>query len=368
MADKRQPPKSADKDEYIILRLRQVLLRHSKEFTWLHLEEAIRDANGGGDNATIDRRTLPHLCDDINFSKVRLSLAQLVALDKYFVASGEGPLFARERSLVDAVAESPSVAFYVGAKYHSKLYTHTVSAFDLEAITTLLTTRLGRLDIRINDIYSFKEWKKAWAANATIANVAVGSPIASDASDGMLRDMLGFSVTKNTNIKKLPFFIVRRDIEKGLSSGFLRTKLNAVSRDATAANGITNEVRALVIENNVFVSSDQVDYGLLVAQRDPASGQIRTVLCGLTGRSTRQLSIIMRAGGPMVELPELQAKETRPPILAVVYEFAVEGRKAKTRNAPEKRKITGNTPVYGPVFLNHSDRGWCSPVEVPKAR
>ena len=93
MADKRPPLNPTSKDEYVISRLRQVLLRHKETSTWRQMKKAIRDANGGEGNATIDRRTLPLICSTNDFAQVRLSLAQLIALDKYFVNSGEGPLF-----------------------------------------------------------------------------------------------------------------------------------------------------------------------------------------------------------------------------------------------------------------------------------
>lgn len=360
MADKRPPKNPVSRDEYVISRLRQVLSRHKEKSTWRQISNAILEANGGEGNVTVDRRTLPLICSDDEFDQVRLSLAQLIALDKYFVFSDEGPLFARNRSLVDSIAESSAVAFYVAAKYHKALYSDAVSGFDVRAIMTLLRTRLGRLDIRINDISEPKDWHKAKAGSELIANVAIGSPIANDASDALLSSMLGFGVTKKTRSERLPFFIVRRSRERGFTSGFVRTKLHAVRRNATDAERITKEERALVIEDRVFVCSDRIDYALLVAQRNPEGGHVRTVLSGLTGLGTLELARILRGGGPMIELPELRRKEKHPPILAAVYKLTVEGRRSKVKNARESRRIAGSTPIYGPLFLNHSDGAWRS--------
>lgn len=367
MAKKRHPIKPADKDEFVIARLRRVLTRLSKQYTWSQISDAIRTANGGEGHATIDRRTLPLLCKEEEFAKVQLTLSQLVGLDKYFESVGEGPLFARNRSLVDEIAESPAAAFFVGAKYHKALYNDAVTAPDLRAVTTLMTTRLGRLDISINVISSTREWRRAMAGSEQIATLGIGSPIANEASDAMLSKMIGFTVTENTRLERLPFFIVRKAREKKIGSGFLRNSLAAVKRNADAANAITKDARALVIEDQVFVSSNQIDYALLVAQRDPDSGQVRTVLCGLTGLGTLELARVLQSGKPMIELPELRRNETHPPILAVVYKLSLEGRKSTARNAPDKRKIAGSTPVYGPTFLNHSDNTWRSAVGISAA-
>ena len=360
MADERPPKNPVSRDEYVISRLRQVLRRHKDKSNWSKMSKAILDANGGKGNATVDRRTLSSICSDDRFEEVRLSLAQLIALDNYFVLMGEGPLFARNRNLVDAIAESSAVAFYVAEKNLRAPYTNAVSAFDLRAITTLLGTRLSRLDTTITNISGPKDWRRGKAVSELIANIAIASPIANHASDAFLSTMLGFSVTKNTRIERLPFFIVRRSREKTLPSGFVRMKLDAVKRNATAAEAITNEQRALVIEDHVFVDNDYTDYALLVAQRNPEGGHVRTVLSGLTGLGTLELAKILRAGGPMIELPDVRRKEKHPPILAAVYKLTVEGRRSKDKHAPETRRIAGSTPIYGPLFLNHSDGAWRS--------
>jgi len=99
---------------------------------------------------------------------------------------------------------------------------------------------------------------------------------------------------------------------------------------------------------------------LFWTQRNPDGGHVRTVLAGLTGLGTLELAKILRAGGPMIELPDVRRKEKHPPILAAVYKFTVEGRRSKDKHAPETRRIAGSTPIYGPLFLNHSDGAWRS--------
>ena len=368
MADKRPPKNPVSRDEYVISRLRQVLRRHKETSNWNKISKAILEANGGEGNATVDRRTLALICSEDRYEEVRLSLAQIIALDNYFVLMGEGPLIARNRNLVDAIAESSTVAFYVAEKNLHAPYTNEVSAFDLGAIATLLGTRLCRLDTRITNISGPKDWRRSKAGSEFIANVAIASPIANHASDAFLSTMLGFSVTKNTSMDRLPFFIVRRSREKTLPSGFVRTKLDAVRRNAPAAEGITKDQRAVVIEDRVFVDSDRVDYALLVAQRNPETGHVRTVLSGLTGLGTLELAKILRAGGPMIELPDVRRKEKHPPILAAVYKLTVEGRRSKDKHAPETRRIAGSTPIYGPLFLNHSDGAWRSSPGAPMAK
>jgi len=354
------------RDEYVVSRLRQVLRRHKARSNWKQISKVILEANGGDGNATVERRILPLICSDDKFDQIRLSLAQLIALDNYFIFSNEGPLFARNRSLVDSMTESSAVAFYVATKYHAALRSDAVSALDLRAITTLLTTGLGRLRIRINDITDMRDWHKAKAGSEMMANVAIGSPIANPASDAMMSNMLGFSVSRNTRIDRLPFFIVRKRRDRSRTSGFVRTRLDAVRRDATAAQNIAKDERALVMDDRIFICNDRNDYALLVAQRNPNGGHVRTVLAGLSGLGTLELAKILRAGGPMIELPELRPKEKHPPILAAVYKFMVEGRRSKAKNALETRHYAGSAPVYGPLFLNHSDGAWRSSAIVPK--
>ncbi len=369
MAEKRPPNdpvtnNSVNSNAYVISRLRRVLRRQKEKSSWRQISRKILKENGGEGNATIDRRTLALICSDDAFETVKLSIAQLIALDIYFVYLGEGPMFARNRNLVDAIAESSTVAFYVAEKNLNAPYTNAVSAFDLRAITTLMRTRLGQLNIRITNISDPADWRRSKKGSEFFANVAIASPISSYASDAYFSTMIGFRVTRDTMISKLPFFFVRRYREKTLPSGFVRSKLDAVRRNATEADGITNEQRALVIEDRVFVDNDRTDYGLLVAQRNPQTGHVRTVLAGLTGLGTLKLAKILRAGGPMMELPDVRKGEKHPPILAAVYKFTVEGRRSKDKNAPETRRIAGSTPIYGPLFLNHSDGAWRSSAAV----
>lgn len=363
MSITRQHIRHVGRDEYVISRLRQVLSRHKERGTWRRISKAIHVANGGGENVTIDRRTLPLICSDDEFDQVRLSLAQLIALDKYFVLTNEGPLFARTRSLVDSLAESSGIAFYVAAKYHRELHTEAVSGFDLRAITTLLTTRLGELHIEIIDVAGPNDWRTSKSRRDAIATVAIGSPIANYASDALLCGMLGFSVNKKTRIERLPFFIVHRSNERSFTSGFVRTRLHAIRRNATDSESIAKDQRALVIENRIFIGNDRNDYSLLVAQRNPVDGHVRAVLSGLSGIGTLELAKILRAGGPMKELPELHKKQKHPPLLVAVYKLTVLGRRGQARKDAESKKIVGSTPIFGPLLLHYNDGIWRSSAD-----
>ncbi len=349
------------RDEYVISRLRQILRRHHERASWNQISKDIQAANGGEGYATVDRRTLPLICSVDKYDQVWLSLAQLVALDKYFVLTNEGPLFVRTRSLIDSIAETSEVVFYVAAKYHRELGTDAVSAFDLRAITTLLRSRLSRMTNSIIDVVSPKDWRASKRRSETIANVAVGSPVVNYASDRLLSSMLGFDVNNKTHTERLPFFIVRRPNERRLTSGFIRTKLHAIRRNAIEAESISKDHRALVFENRVFVANERTGYSLLVAQRDPVGERVRTVLAGLSGLGTLELARILQAGGPMKELPELRPNQKHPPILAAVYKHTLEGRRSKAKKTTETRtRIAGSTAVLGPLLLHHIDGSWQS--------
>lgn len=349
-----------ESNEYIVSRLRQVLRRHHERRSWRQISRDICAASGAR-NVTIDRRTLAAICSDDEFAKVTLSLAQLVALDVYFVLSDEGPLFVRTRSLVDAIAESSEVAFYLAGKYHRALDAEAVSGYDLRAVASLLGTRLGRLSPKIIDVVDSKDWRTARKGSETRANVAIGSPIVNHASDGILSDMLGFNVSEKTRAERLPFFIVRRAKERRLSSGFVRTKLHAIRRNAIEAESISKDHRALVFENRIFVANERTSYSLLVAQRNPVLGRVRAVLAGLSGLGTLELAKILQAGGPMKELPELHKGEKHPPILGTVFKHTLEGRRGDPKKGlPETRKVAGSTTALGPLLLHHSDGAWRS--------
>lgn len=344
------------RDRYIISRLRQVLTRHGGNKRWRQLSREIRDANGG--TVTVHRTVLPRILDDEQLHHISLSIPQLIALDKYMVLKGEGSLFARDRSLVDSLAESDSIAFYVASKYHGKLNSDAVSGWDLRAITNLLSTRLNQLHINIVQVDSLEDWRKGWSANQNGANVVVGSPLANPATDELLMKMLGFRGKKDSLPEHLPFFIVKRSTDKRTDSGFLRTRLHAVRRNAEQADSISKDHRALVFGKEVFVCDCETDYAFLLAQRIPASGHVSTVLAGLSGIGTLELARILQAGGPMKELYAWEESEKHPPILAAVYKLTITGRRKKGTKVLENRRVEGSAPVLGPLFMHYSDGVW----------
>ena len=121
-----------------------------------------------------------------------------------------------------------------------------MSGFDLRAIAALLGTRLNRLSPKIFDVTGPKDWRAAKKGVDTIASVAIGSPIASYATDRFMCSMLGLDVKKETATDRLPFFIVRRRKERLLTSGFVRTRLHAIRRNPTVADRISEDQRAPV--------------------------------------------------------------------------------------------------------------------------
>ena len=81
-------------DEFVISRLRQVLRRLKGERGWQKLSDEIYELGNSNKDARIPRRSLAKLSGD-DYGAVKLSITQLIALDRLFVANGEGPLFLR---------------------------------------------------------------------------------------------------------------------------------------------------------------------------------------------------------------------------------------------------------------------------------
>jgi hypothetical protein len=344
--------------DHAVSRLTHVLRTYKDRLgSWSKLAGAIRIANEHRRDRRIDRRTLEKICDDDELETVRLNIGQLIALDRFFMASNEGSLLSRDDSLIDAVAESLDVNFMVAAKYVPGLNDEAIARWDLRAITRLLRTRLNQLQVRIWDVTGPANWKGGDPRIKHGANIAIGSPIANFASEVILSRMLGLEVGGEYPIERLPFSIVRAANDKHVKSIFVRSRTDAARIDAEATEELDPERRALIVGDQMFVSNDDESYALLVAQRDKESGQAQIVLCGLTGPGTYYLARILQGGGPAQSVPESRS-EQHPPILLTAYKLMLEPDRRDLADGVQRRRVVGATPVHGPAVIHFVDEEW----------
>ncbi len=316
--------------------------------SWDNVSDELRRINGGGKAPTIERRILPRLADEKKVGKTRLSIHQLICLDRAFAERDEPPLFVRDQTLLDTIAESEKVDFLVSTRFHDDLQTDAVSGWDLDAITNLLGTELGRRKIGLTKFVQNQPVEVERNRRERCAVIGVGSPIANEASDRMLMRMLDMDkINKRTKVTELPFFIIGRDVQDAkVKSGFVRKPLAALAKGAEGAQLIDPRYRALVVDQRAYVCDQKIDYAMLVAQRNPDGGDVWAVLAGLSGPGTHQLAKILAEEKLTTTLPPLTKGLRHPPILVCVFELALEGRawpsRQSSKGKPGKR-VTSDT-------------------------
>jgi len=343
-------------DDQVVDRLKQVLLKHKKRLgSWTRLMDAIADANDRQPDRHIDRRTLERL-SGAGIKDVQLRIGQLLALDHYFSLNNEGALLTKSLSPLASIAESFNVNFLVAAKDHPALRDDAIARWDLRAITRLMRTQLNALSIRIWDITGPENWRGTDPRIVNGANVAIGSPVANHASEVLLANMIGVTPDEKCPLEALPFFIVAAARDWNVKSAFVRDRQDGMRIDARAVNELDAEQRGIVLGSRLYVSTKTRDYGLLVAQRNPANGQAQMVLCGLTGQGTYQVARILQSGEPACTLPPLLTGEKHPPILVALYELTlVPDEHPRGRNT---HRVVSFAAVAGPGFLHHLQGEW----------
>lgn len=341
-------------ENQVINRIGQVLLAHKEaKKSWPKVVEAIAEANGNPKKPIIDRRTVERLSKKKEWKNVQLKIPQLIALDTYLIANGEESFLTKERTLIDSIAESFDVNFLIPARRYPGVVEYVVPWWDFRATTRLMRTRLNQLRVRIWHIINDEHWKNGDARIANSPNIAVGSPVANPASEMLLCRMLGIEPYKKCDLDELPFFIVRADRDGNASSAFVRTRKETKHFDAKKRKKLAPELRAFVLDGKMYKSTEQEDYALLVGQRDPETGHVQMVLCGLTGQATYRLARVLQSGHPRDTVPDLQSEQERPPIFVALYKFELGG------DDPRGGKIvTSATPVVRPALIHYIDGEW----------
>jgi hypothetical protein len=343
--------------DQFIARLQRLLKAHlARHRTWSTLADAINEANDNDPERRIDRRRLEKLAGG-DCVTTRLSVGQLITINNYFITVNEPPLLASDDSLIDAIAESPTVSFFVAATFHKKLNTEVVSGWDLRAITSLQRTRLSQLRPRIWEVTDPESWARSDSLLNHGANIAIGSPIANYASEVLLSEMLGIVPGKKPPVERLPFCIVGAKRDRGLKSAFVRSRLDAEKRNSAAAERIDPMHRALIVDDQVFAATEDEDYALLVAQRNKER-RVHAVLAGLSGLGTYQLAEELQSGSLPQSLPPLRSGQRHPPILVAAFKLTMERNARKGKRAGETRRVRTSSPIYGPALVHAVDDQW----------
>jgi hypothetical protein len=341
---------------YEFQHLAEVLQRHMTRLgSWSQLAEAIHIANNRDVKRRIDRRTLERLCSE-KWASVQLRVDQILALDHWLGLEDEGALLAKRRSLIDSVRESYNVNFLVAAAHAPKMNTEVIRRWDLRAITRLMRTPLNRLQVGIWDIAGPENWREHDVRIINAANISVASPVASHSSQVLMSRMVGIAPDETIDFVALPFFIVGCERDESLDRSFVRPR-SEMSKTVYARQLPENPGnRALVVNGKWYVSNDENDYALLLAQRNPDNGHVQMVLCGLTGQGTYQLARIIQSGQPAETIPALKAGQSHPPIFIAIYRLTLGA--ASAGDGRNGHEVIDGVTVDSPMFIHHIDGEW----------
>lgn len=341
---------------YEIQHLVEVLQRHKTRLgSWSQLAQAIYEANNRDKSRRIDRRTLERLCGE-GSATVQLRVGHLLALDHWLDLEDEGALLTKKRSLIDSVRESYNVNFLIAAEYWEDMQTDVVRRWDLRATTRLLRTPLNRLHVGIWDIKGPENWRDHDVRIINAANISIASPVANHASQVLMSRMIGIAPDTTVDFESLPFFIVGSERDESLNRSFIRPRSEVAK---TAYAGQLPEYpgkRALVVNGKWYVGSDEKDYALLLAQRNPDNGHVQMVLCGLTGQATYKLARIIQSGQPPETLPALKSGQAHPPIYFVIYQLTPDA--AHSNGGRNGHSAIDGTPIDSPKFIHYVDDEW----------
>jgi hypothetical protein len=269
----------------------------------LGLEEAISRASDG--KATIDRR---RLSDMIEGKNIRLSFAELYALDIFLSQQGRGSLkdlFENSTILRALVDTKEKMLYLIGTRQAN--YTTTMARYDVRAIADF-NQSLSRIssDIRFDIVdvlrrdtpvqsdtvdpdalFGQEEWYKH-LQNTSSNLICIASPRANPAAEMMLATMFDvppFSPPSNKDEIKTPFSFIWSDTN-ALPSTFACPSLtpsglsDREQRWGTYGMVINNETNLISRKLSVWD-----EYGIF-AMQVRKTGQIWLVLSGLTGSAT----------------------------------------------------------------------------------
>jgi hypothetical protein len=309
------------------LRLSRILDEHREQHRgYSQLAKAITEAypgtprvqkkgrEKGESREVVDRRKLQEIVE--GKPGLKLSVADLAAIDCYLEAFGEGlsyrPLFDKP-DILQAIADSGRVTFLLGTQGEEEggNFPHWDVLAMAGAQRSLTAWKVG-MQLDVQDVpmkFARSDWTedRGWGAlfgPRGPSLVVLGSNRTMPASEVMLCKMFGgepFEDQALAETRALPFrFAWNPELENVLPSRFRIAPVDLESRNAQAAERVRKgRGSALVLSDQVFVDSVTKQgwgdvYGLCVAQRRE-NGAVWLLLAGLSGPCTLAAAQIARS-------------------------------------------------------------------------
>ena len=358
------------------------------------LARLIRLANEkAGGKGSISRRALEKLAHHPHHVSLRYS--QLVALDNFLSARGEGldrhPLF-QKPGILDCLVETPRVAFLLGSTPRQSEQRNDLSRWDTRAMAGLLheiclrSTALysGRrsVEFEIEDVLldfpvrleklMAQPWHR-WLRDKNCSLISVGSPRACHASEVILAQMFGLKPFEKNEAGGVqpPFAFIWPETEPGESGRSPKTSRlkgnprSFQSRFALSAADIDRrepELSRLIREGKAcaFKFGDTIYpvvpgekpfkmYAVIAAQRRRDS-QTHVVIAGLSGPAT--FAAAAKVKEFMTALPHVPREESSViyrPVWALISTEGQEGQPGDIRKVksygflgePQEWKVAG---------------------------
>lgn len=288
------------------------------------LSEAIANANQSLPKRvqTVDRRKLKRISDAADLSpsdhsmSATLTLYELAALDNYFKPSGGLAAIFEVRDIVSLLAECREVTFYLGAKPIED--TDFISRWDMQAMEELMQmlartadgTQIDAQDAFLRDhceprlspdgyesLFNTEPWFQKLTARNSDADVCLGSPRATNASEIALSRLLGVRPFAPDDVQaqqQLPFQFVWTDEEyqKFPSTFAIRESSlspNTPRRETRSRSGRSFKISALKVGEDLYeverVENEWDTYGVIALAREETGG-VLGVCAGLSGTGT----------------------------------------------------------------------------------
>lgn len=342
----------------VVFRLREMLISEWEAFhcRTQPFAEAIASANKPGKYRRgkekgidkFDYRKLGRFFKNPGNDSFQFSISELRALDRYFTLQQQSlcsvPIFYREKSVLDNLAESGDVTFAIATRFLAVAHTETVSRWDLRAMELLLNkgafenTNTGIVDIfhhgsEYDDIKK-EHWNHIFDERRS-SIISFGSPFACHATEKTLAVIFGVApyippVMDRDNM--LPLYFVwpgSKNKQYVDTSGFLIERKNIpklYDKDSGVMQSLCRCDRGLIVGDNWY-ASDRVgqSYGLFVAQRQ-SKNCIYSTIIGTFAPNTYTVAQSLAEGKIPGRLPPYDGRYTTQPVLIAVVQASTEER------------------------------------------
>ena len=371
-----------------IFQLGEMLIKEQAAFHGqvLSFSNAIAAANqpvNGDPDAKVDKlhyRKLVRFLDDPYNDSFKFTISELRALDKYFTLQQQSlctvPIFYRNRSLLDALAESSPVTFAVATRYLPAARTETVSRWDLRAMKLLLNRgSFENTDIDVEDIFHLgsnyddirkENWNHRFDERKASV-VSFGSPFSCHATEKTLAEMFKVEPYGSPVIEhdqRLPIYFAWPGLDnrqKVKNSSFLIAHSNIprlLNRDPATLKNFPRCDRGMLVGDHWF-TSERIgqSHGLFVAQRK-TDNCIYAAIIGAFGPDTYAVADCLAGGKINASLPAYDGKPGQPVFIAVVQTRTEE--RPKDIDRRETRSIVSSRVCHSELWQQDPAGHWHS--------